>query len=248
MDIEINSNERIDDLQLKGLKLIQNTEGFCFGVDAVLLADFADVKDAARVADLGTGTGIIPVLLAGKTNAKEIIGIEIQKNIAGMAKRSIALNSLETKVSILEADIKNAVAILGKSMFDVVVSNPPYMNSGGGLVNPKDTKAISRHEILCSLEDVVCAASGLLKPGGQFAMVHRPERIVDILCLMRNYKLEPKYMRFVHPYPDKKANLLLVKGMKGGRPQLKMLPPLYVFERDGKYSREIDEIYGRESK
>jgi len=242
---EINPNERIDDLQFKGLKLIQNTEGFCFGVDAVLLSDFADVKDNARVVDLGTGTGIIPVLLAGKTNAKEIIGVEIQKDIAEMAKRSVALNSLMDRVSILEGDIKNSVSLLGKSTFDVVVSNPPYMNSGGGIVNPKDTKAISRHEILCTLEDVICAASGLLQPSGQFAMVHRPERIVDILCLMRNYKLEPKFLRFVHPSPNKKANLILVKGIRGGKPQLKMMPPLYVFDNDGKYTKEIDEIYDR---
>jgi len=237
--------ERIDDLQLNGLRLIQNTESFCFGVDAVLLADFADIKENARVIDLGTGTGIIPILLAGKTSAKEIIGIEIQKEMAAMAKRSVALNSLEERVIIHEADIKECVALLGKSEFDVVVSNPPYMNSGGGIVNPKSTKAVSRHEILCTLEDVIVAAAGLLKPAGQLAMVHRPDRIVDILCLMRQYKLEPKYLRFIHPYPGKKPNLILVKCIKNAKAQLKMLPPLYVFNNDGKYSEEIDKIYCR---
>lgn len=245
METKLYPNERIDDLQLNGLRLIQNTESFCFGVDAVLLADFADIKENARVVDLGTGTGIIPILLAGKTSAKEIIGIEIQKEMAAMAKRSVSLNYLEERIIIHEADIKECISLLGKGKYDVVVSNPPYMNSGGGIVNSKDTKAISRHEILCTLEDVIGAAAGLLKPAGQFAMVHRPERIVDILCLMRQYKLEPKFLRFVHPYPDKKANLILVKGVKNARTQLKMLPPLYVFNKDGKYSEEIDKIYGR---
>lgn len=246
LNIEVLQNERIDDLQLKGLRLIQNKEGFCFGVDAVLLANFADVRDNARVVDLGTGTGIIPILLAGKTEAKEIIGLEIQRDMALMAQRSVKLNTLEGRVTIMEGDIKQSISLLGKGNYDVVVSNPPYMNSGGGLVNPKDTKAISRHEILCTLEDVIASGAALLKPSGQFAMVHRPERIVDILCLMRQYKLEPKYLRFVHPYPHKKANMILVKGVKGGRAHLKMLPPLYVFDKDGQYSEEIDNIYGRD--
>lgn len=245
MNIEIYPNERIDDLQLNGLRLIQNKEGFCFGVDAVLLANFPDVKDNAEIVDLGTGTGIIPIILSGKTGAKKIIGLEIQKDMAEMAQRSVKLNSLEDRVTIMEGDIKNSVSLLGRGKYDVVVSNPPYMNSGGGLVNPKDTKAISRHEILCTLEDVIAAGTALLKPAGQFAMVHRPERIVDILCLMRQYKLEPKYLRLVHPYPDKKANMILVKGVKGGRAHLKMLPPLYVFNKDGQYTEEIDNIYGR---
>lgn len=248
MDFKIYPDERIDDLQLNGLRLIQKIEGFCFGLDAVLLSDFAEVKPNARVADLGTGTGIIPILLAGKTKAKEIVGIEIQSDMAEMAKRSVTLNSLEDRVNIYEADIRECVSFLGNGTFDVVVSNPPYMNWGGGIVNPKDTKAIARHEMLCTLEDVIKTAANLLKPGGQFAMVHRPERIVDILCLLRQYRIEPKFLRFVHPYSHKKANLILVRAFKHAGVHLKMLPPLYIFNEEGKYSEEIDKIYNRKLK
>lgn len=245
MEIVINDDERIDDLQYKGLKLIQKTKGFCFGVDAVLLANFADIKKNAAVIDLGTGTGIIPILLAGKTEAKKITGIEIQPEMAEMANRSVVLNKLELRVEISNSDLKNTIERFGASTFDVVVSNPPYMNNGGGLLNARDTKAISRHEIMCTLEDVIKVSSRLLVPGGQFAMVHRPERLVDIVYHMRQFGIEPKYLRFVHPSPYKKANLLLIKGTRGGNPQLKMLEPLYVYDENGNYSKEINEIYGR---
>jgi tRNA1Val (adenine37-N6)-methyltransferase len=243
----IYDNERIDDLQCKGLKLIQKVEGFCFGVDAVLLANFADVRKNDEVIDLGTGTGIIPILLAGKTQARSIIGLEIQKDMAEMAARSIDMNGLECRVKVVFGDIKDSVACFGKSRFNVVVTNPPYMSRGRGLINPDDTKAISRHEIMCTLEDVIGAGSGLLAPGGQFAMVHRPDRLVDIVYLMRNFGIEPKYLRFVHPSPYKKPNLLLIKGTKGGNPQLKMMDPLYVYDENGNYSKELNEIYGREA-
>lgn len=246
--VRINDDERIDDLQYKGLRLIQKRDGFCFGVDAVLLANFADVRKNAAVIDLGTGTGIIPVLLAGKTEAKSITGLEIQAEMAEMAGRSIELNSLGDRVKILCGDLKNSPELFGACSFDVVVTNPPYMNAGGGLVNPSDTKAVSRHEILCTLEDVIRASARLLIPGGQLAMVHRPERLVDIVWLMRSYKIEPKVLRLVHPSPYKKSNLLLIKGSKGGNPQLKMLDPLYVYDDKGKFSREINEIYCREEK
>ncbi|MDF2523954.1 MAG: SAM-dependent methyltransferase [Clostridiales bacterium] len=245
MIVQIKENERIDDLQFKGLKIIQNTEGFCFGVDAVLLANFADVKKGDHIIDLGTGTGIIPILLAGKTEAAEITGLEIQQDIAEMAVRSVQLNNLEERLKIVHGDIKNSVSLFGPSKFQVIVSNPPYMNNGGGIVNPSDTKAISRHELLCTLEDVIMSSSKLLVPGGQLAMVHRPDRLVDIVYLMRKYHVEPKYIRFVHPSPYKKANLMLIKGTRGGRPQLKMMEPLYVYDEEGNYSEEIDRIYAR---
>lgn len=243
--MELLENERIDDLQYKGLRLIQKTDGFCFGVDAVLLANFADIKKGDKVIDLGTGTGIIPVLLAGKTQAAELTGLEIQTQMAEMAQRSVRLNDLSDRVRIVCGDIKESVGLFGAAAFNAVVSNPPYMNNGGGLVNPSDMKAISRHEIFCTLEDVIKSSERLLVPGGQFAMVHRPERLVDIIYLMRNYNIEPKYLRFVHPSPYKKANLVLIKGTRGGNPQLKMLEPLYVYNEKGEYSEEINKIYCR---
>ncbi|MFZ5985587.1 MAG: tRNA1(Val) (adenine(37)-N6)-methyltransferase [Bacillota bacterium] len=246
MDIKLKENERIDDLQYKGLKLIQKEDGFCFGLDAVLLANFADVKKDDNVIDLGTGTGIVALLIAGKTKAKSVTGLEIQDEMAEMAGRSVEMNNLGGRVRIVRGDIKESVNLFGASKFNVVVSNPPYMNQGGGLLNVSDTKAVSRHEILCTLEDVIKASDRLLVPGGQFAMVHRPDRLVDIIWLMRKYSIEPKYIRFVHPSPYKKANLLLIKGARQGRPQLKMMEPLYVYDETGKYSREINEIYCRE--
>jgi len=247
VDIEIRENERIDDLQYKGLRLIQKKDGFRFGVDAVLLANFTDVKKGDSVVDLGTGTGIIPVLLAGKTLAKTIVGLEIQPDIAEMAERSVELNNLQDRVKVVCGDIKEAIGNFGPSSFNVVVTNPPYMNKGGGLVNPSDTKAISRHEIMCTIEDIVSVSSRLVVPGGQLSMVHRPERLVDIVCLMRKYRIEPKYIRFVHPSPYKKANLILIKGTRDGNPQLKMMDPLYVYDENGNYSEEINRIYCRES-
>lgn len=244
--MDLFENERIDDLQLKGLRLIQNKNAFCFGVDAVLLSDFADVRKGDQVLDLGTGTGIIPVLLAGKTQAKMITGLEIQTEMANMAKRSIILNNLQSRVNIICGDIKNSVDIFGPSSMDVIVTNPPYMASGGGLLNPSDTKAVSRHEILCTLSDVIDKSSRLLVPGGSFFMIHRPHRLADIICLMRAYKLEPKIIRFVHPSIYKKPNLLLIKGTRGGGNELKVLDPLYVYDENGRYSDEINKIYGRD--
>ena len=242
----IYSDEIIDDLQYKGLKLIQKKNGFRFGVDAVLLADFADVRKTDRVIDLGTGTGIIAVLLAGKSGAASVTGLEIQPDIAEMAQRSVKLNALEDRVKIINGDLRECAGYLGTAGFNVVVTNPPYMNLGGGLLNPSDTKAVSRHEIMCNLDDIATVSSRLLLPGGLFFMVHRPDRLVDVVYHMRCRGIEPKYIRFVHPSPYKKANLMLIKGMKGGRPQLKMLEPLYIYDENGAYSKEINQIYGRE--
>lgn len=246
LDQGLLENERVDDLQYKGLKLIQKRDGFCFGVDAVLLANFADIKKNDRVIDLGSGTGIIAVLIAAKTAARSVKGLEIQADMAEMAARSISLNGLQNKVEIIHGDIKDAPKMFGASAFDAVVTNPPYMNRGGGLLNPSDTKAVSRHELLCTLEDVISSSSRLLSPGGRFAMVHRPERLADIVYLMRQYSIEPKFLRFVHPSPYKKPNLILVKGTRSGRPQLKVLEPLYVYDGHGNYSSEINEIYCRD--
>ncbi|MDP4181694.1 MAG: tRNA1(Val) (adenine(37)-N6)-methyltransferase [Bacillota bacterium] len=248
MDILINENESIDDLQYKGLKIIQKNDGFKFGVDAVILSHFLDVKKNDHIIDLGTGTGIIPILIAGKTEARMITGLEIQQDMAEMAARSVKLNELDERVKIVCGDIKNSVEYFGGSKFNSVVTNPPYMSSGRGLVNPSDTKSIARHEILCGLEDVIRSAAKLLVTGGQMAMVHRPQRLVDILVLMRQYKIEPKFLRFVHPSPYKRANLVLIKGFRGGNPELKMIEPLYIYDEHGNYSKEINDIYNREEK
>lgn len=246
MEITLKENERIDDLQLKGLKIIQNTEGFCFGMDAVLLANFATVKRGAKVADLGTGTGIIPILISGKSRAEIIYGVEIQEEVYEMACRSVEMNGISDRVNIINADIKNIEDSLGKNSFSVVTSNPPYMHADG-VKNPDDRKMISRHEVKCNLDDVVRAASLLLQERGKFYMVHRPTRLIDIITAGRKYRMEPKVMRFVHPRYGKAPNMILVEFVKGGKPDLKIMDPLYVYNEDGSYTEEINEIYSNES-
>lgn len=248
MDISIFENERLDDLQFKGLRLLQKKDGFCFGVDAVLLSHFAQVTKNDKVMDLGTGTGIIAVLLAVKKEPRKVTGLEIQPEMAEMAARSVKLNGLEDRVEIVQGDIKEAVKLFGASSFDAVVSNPPYMGRGGGLLNPADAKAVARHEILCTLEDVVSSAAKLLRPGGKLSMVHRPQRLADIICQMRNNAIEPKCLRLVHPSPGKKPNLLLISGTRNGNPELRVEEPLYIYDSDGNYSKEIDKIYNRDTK
>lgn len=245
MKVEINQNERLDDLQLNGLRIIQKVDGFCYGIDAVLLANFASVKRGGRAVDLGTGTGIIPLIMSQKTEAGKLIGIEIQPEMAEMANRSVQYNGLEERIQILNQDVRLAVDILGLATFDTVVTNPPYIKYGGGLLNPSDTKAISRHEILCKLEDIIKASSQLLRPNGAFFMIHRPDRLVDILCLMRQWNIEPKLLRMVHPYAEKEPNLILVHGHKFGNVQLKVMKPLTVYNSKGEYTDEVLNIYGR---
>ena len=239
----INNNETIDDLQ-NGFRIIQKSDGFRFGIDAVLLSDFAKC-DADRMMDLCTGTGVIPVLLAAKTQIKRFDAIEIQSEMAEMAERSVQLNRLSERIHIKCADLKDAPDIYGKSVFDAVSVNPPYMKAGSGLMNPDNAKLISRHEIMCTLEDVVYVSATLLKPHGKLFLVHRPQRLTDIICTMRKYRLEPKLMRFVAPHIGKEPNLVLIKGVKDSAPELKLLPQLYVYDTNGNYTKEIDEIYGR---
>lgn len=239
-------DESIDDLQYKNLKLIQKRKAFRFGVDAVLLANFADAKKGDRVLDIGTGTGIIPILMAGKTEANELVGIEIQPDMVEMANRSICLNGLEDRVRIFEGDITRFEDYFEASSFDVIVTNPPYIGRGSGIKNAEDKLSLARHEIACTLEDIIKAVHKLLKVNGQFAMVHRPERLVDILYLLRTYSIEPKFLRFIHPAPYKKPNLVLVKAVRGGKTQLNMLEPLYIYDGKGRYSEEINRIYCRE--
>ena len=237
-------NERIDDLQRNNYKIIQDPERFCFGMDAVLLSGFARAKEGDRVIDLGTGTGIIPILMEAKTGASDLIGLEIQPESANMAQRSVELNHLESKIRIVTGDIKEASSLFGAATFDVVTSNPPYMTEHHGITNEKSPRAIARHELLCTLEDVISQAAKLLRPGGSFYMVHRPFRLVDIMVLMREYHLEPKRMKLVYPYIDKDPNMVLIEGLRGGRPRLTVEKPLVVYQSPGVYTDEIYDIYG----
>ncbi len=243
-NVLIKENERIDDLQRNHYRIIQDPDRFCFGMDAVLLSGFVKVSEGGRVLDLGTGTGIIPLLLEAKTRASYLAGLEIQPDSADMARRSVKLNGLEEKIEIITGDIKEAVSLFGAASFDVVTSNPPYMTEHHGLTNPASPKAIARHELLCTLEDVISQASRLLRPGGNFFMVHRPFRLVDILVLLRQYRLEPKRMKLVYPFTDKEPNMALIEACRGGKARMKVEKPLIVYKEPGVYTDEIYDIYG----
>jgi tRNA1Val (adenine37-N6)-methyltransferase len=244
--ILLKENERIDDLEYKGLKIIQNKNGFCFGIDSVLLSDFAkEIKRDSRVLDLGTGTGIISILLCGKTNLKEIIGVEIQEEVYAMAKRSSELNNLENKFKLINEDIKNLSKIFPANSFDAIVTNPPYKKENTGLTSEDKTNLISRHEVMCNIEDIAKQASFLLKSNSAIYMIHRPDRLADILEALRKYKLEPKNIRLIYPKINKEPNLVLIKATKCGKPFLKMEKPLIVYNEDGSYSDEILKIYNK---
>ena len=235
--------ERVDDLQ-NGFYVIQNPEKFCFGMDAVLLSGFAKIRNNARVLDMGTGTGIIPILLKSREKGTHFTGLEIQKECADMASRSVAYNGLESAIDIVCGDIKEAAEIFGAASFDVVTSNPPYMIGEHGLRNPYMAKAIARHEVLCTLEDVVSQASRVLKDRGHFFMVHRPFRLAEIFQVMMKYKLEPKRMQLVYPYIDREPNMVLIEACKGGNSRITVERPLIVYEKPGEYTKSILEIYG----
>lgn len=246
MNIKLKENERIDDLEFKDLKIIQNSNGFCFGIDAVLLSDFAkNIKKDSKVLDLGTGTGIISILLCGKTQLKKITGVEVQKEVYDMACRSAILNDLEDKFDVINENILNLENILEKNSFDVIVTNPPYKKQNTGIINDEEKKIISRHEVLANLEDFLKVSSKLLKDKGEFYMVHRPERMVDIFFLMRKYKIEPKEVRLVFSNEKNPPKMVLVKGVKNGGEYLKFRENLYIYKEDGSYTDEILSIYNK---
>lgn len=242
--IKIKPGERIDDLERNGYSIIQSKARFCFGMDAVLLSGFAQVKKGERVLDLGTGTGIIPILLEAKTQGEHFTGLEIQEESADMARRSVLLNQLQDKIDIVTGDIKDASNIFGASSFDVITTNPPYMIGQHGLQNADEAKTIARHEVLCTLEDIIAQSAKLLPQKGRFYMVHRPFRLVEIFTLMHQYGIEPKRMKMVHPYVDKEPNMVLIEGLRGGNARLTVEKPVIVFNESGKYTEEITEVYG----
>lgn len=244
MTIDLLEHERIDELQRNGYRIIQNEKKFCFGMDAVLLSGFARARKQEQVLDLGTGTGIIPILMEAKTEGEHFSALEIQEDMAQMARRSVMLNGLQEKITVVTGDLKEASKIFGRASFDVVTCNPPYMNQNHGLKNPDEPKAIARHELLCTFEDVAREAAALLKSGGRFYLVHRPHRLTELFQTMRAFRLEPKRMKFVHPFQDQEANMVLIEAFRGGKTQMRVEAPVIVYESPGVYTREIYEIYG----
>lgn len=240
----VHENERLDELHRNGYFIIQDPERFCFGMDAVLLSGFVRAKKGERVLDLGTGTGIIPILMEAKTESEDFTALEIQEESADMARRSVLLNHLEEKIKIVTGDIKDASKIFGASSFDIVTTNPPYMIGEHGLSSTSEAKAIARHEVLCTLDDILRESAKLLNPGGRFYMVHRPFRLAEIFSKMVEYKIEPKRMKLVYPYVDKEPNMVLIEGLRGGRSRLTVEKPLIVYKEPGVYTDEIYDIYG----
>ena len=244
MITNLKPEERLDDLQVNGYEIIQHPGKFCFGMDAVLLSNFARVKKGECALDLGTGTGIIPILLSAKTQGKQFVGLEIQEESADMAKRSILHNGLEEKIKIVNGDIKEAVEIFGPASFDVITTNPPYMIGQHGIANASDAKTIARHEVLCTLDDILKQSARVLRTGGRFYMVHRPFRLAEILSKMVELRIEPKRMRMVHPFVDKEPNMVLIEGTRGGNSRMTVEPPLVVYKEVGVYSDELLGEYG----
>ncbi len=240
----VHENERLDELHRNGYYIIQDPRRFCFGMDAVLLSGFAKAKSGERVLDLGTGTGIIPILMEAKTDASDFVALEIQEESADMARRSVMYNQLENKINVVTGDIKDASKIFGASSFDVITTNPPYMIGEHGISCATDAKAIARHEVLCDLDDILRESAKLLRPGGRFYMVHRPFRLAEIFSKMIAYKIEPKRMKLVYPYVDKEPNMVLIEGLRGGKSRLTVEKPLIVYKEQGVYTDEIYDIYG----
>lgn len=244
MQVTIHEHERLDELHRNGYKIIQDKDRFCFGMDAVLLSGFARVKAGEHTLDLGTGTGIIPILLEAKTEGAHFTGLEIQPESADMAARSVAYNDLQDKIDIVVGDIKDASQRFGASSFDVITTNPPYMIGQHGIKNDQDAKAIARHEVLCNLDDILRESAKMLKPGGRFYMVHRPFRLAEILSKMVEYRIEPKRMQLVYPFVDKEPNMVLLEGLRGGKSRITVEKPLIVYKEPGVYTGEIYDIYG----
>ncbi len=244
MQVTLLPEEKIDDLQRNHLKIIQNPQKFCFGMDAVLLSGYAQAKEGAQVLDLGTGTGIIPILMSAKTKAKHFTALEIQEESADMARRSVALNDLTSRIEVVTGDIKEADGLFPAASFDVITCNPPYMIAQDGLHNPNDAMMIARHEMMCTFEDIARVAEKLLKPNGHFYMVHRPFRLPELIVTLTKHHLEPKRMQLIYPFIDREPNMVLMDCVRGGRPRCTVEKPLVIYKAPGEYTDEIYDIYG----
>ncbi len=244
-DIPLNEGERLDDLQIGGLMLIQNKNSFCFGIDAVLLSDYALVRRGETVLDIGTGTGVIPILLSAKTEGSHFTGLEIQEKSVLLAKRNISLNGLNDRVDIIWGDIKDCRELIDSQSMNVIVSNPPYMINEHGLKGENREKTIARHEICCTFEDIARESARILKEGGRMYLIHRPFRLADIFDSLRRHHLEPKRLRLVQSYAEKEPSMVLIEALKGGRARLMVERPLVIYEAPGVYTKEIYEIYGK---
>ena len=235
--------EVLEDLQLAGMKILQKTTGFRFGMDAVLLTEFVRLKKGDKVMDLCTGTGVIPILLCAKTEAEHFTAVEIQKESADMAQRSVLLNGLEDKIKVICEDLNNLRGVCENASFDAVTVNPPYMIPGKALINPDESKAVARHEIKCTLNDVLSVSSYLLKNGGRFFMVHKPDRLDEIIVKMKENKLEPKRLRVVYPRIDAEPNMILIEGVKCANAGMRVEKPLIIYDEKGNYLPEVSKIY-----
>ncbi|MCR5791407.1 MAG: tRNA1(Val) (adenine(37)-N6)-methyltransferase [Lachnospiraceae bacterium] len=244
MQTPLREAERIDDLQIGGYRIIQNRHKFCFGIDAVLLSDFARVRRGENVLDIGTGTGVIPILLAAKTEGRHFTGLEIQEESVEMAGRSVALNGLGEKIDILKGDIRNAKELFPNESFDVIVSNPPYMAAGHGLKNESPEMAIAKHEILCRFTDIAGESARMLKESGRLYLIHRPFRLAEVMVALCAVHLEPKKLRFVQPYADREPNMVLIEAIKGAKPRVTVEKPLIIYQGKNVYTQEIIDIYG----
>lgn len=234
----VRDGERLDDLQLGGLEIIQDPNKFCFGVDAVFLSDFARVKPGETVLDMGTGNGIIPLLLSAKTQGRKFTGLEIQQDTAEMARRSVLHNHLEDRIEIVTGDIKEAAEIFKPAFFDVITINPPYMLADHGLRNPDSARAVARHEVLCSLDDILRESMRLLQDKGRFYMIHRPFRLTEIMIKMNHYKIEPKRIQFIYPHIDREPAMVLIEGVRGAKPRVTVEPPIIIYDRPADGHRE----------
>lgn len=239
----LREGERLDDLQ-NGYWMIQKPSLFCYGIDAVLLSAYAKIRPGQICLDLCTGSGIVPILLAAKTGGKHFTGLEIQEESADLGRRSVAYNHLEEQISIVQGDVRQAESLFDRESFDAVTCNPPYMLGQHGIQNPDTAKAIARHEVLCTFEDVVRAAAYVLKPKGKFYLVHRPFRLAELFATMQKYQLEPKRMQLVYPFIDREPNMVLIEAAKGGNSRMTVEKPLIVYDEPGVYTDEIRKLYG----